>query len=66
MVGRLCCVVVLLFIATAIAAQQIILSKKDHVYAGINGSEIAVITPPPTDTTAPTAPTLNSPTIDFT
>jgi chitodextrinase len=30
--------------------------KKDHVYAGPGGREIAIITPPPTDQTAPSAP----------
>jgi hypothetical protein len=40
--------------------------KKDHVYAGPGGPEIAIITPPATDATAPSAPTLNLPTTGMT
>ena len=51
------CVILLLIFATSWAvAQQTIFWKKDHVYFGPGGKEIAVVTPAPTDQTAPTAP----------
>jgi hypothetical protein len=31
--------------------------KKDHIYNGASGAEIAIVTPLPSDQTAPTAPT---------
>jgi hypothetical protein len=53
-------IVVLLAVSTSIAGGQTIYWKKDHVYAGPNGPEIAIITPPTTDTTAPSAPSIQS------
>lgn len=49
------CVVVTAITAVSAAAQTGYW-KKDHVYAGAGGPEIAIITPLPTDQTAPTAP----------
>jgi hypothetical protein len=56
----------LIMICATVSAQQTLYWKKDHAYAGPNGPEIAVITPPTTDATAPSAPTLNSPTTGMT
>lgn len=50
-------VVCFLFAAACLEAQQTIFWKKDHVYNGPGGKEIATITPAPSDQTAPTAPT---------
>lgn len=47
---------ILLFASTAFG-QQTISWKKDHIYNGPGGKEIAIVTPAPTDQTAPTAPT---------
>src|SRR5438309_1298735 len=47
---------VLFLIATSAAAQQTIYWKKDHIYFGPGGKEIAVFMPAPTDQTAPTVP----------
>jgi hypothetical protein len=63
--GKLFGISLIVMCATGFA-QQTIYFKKDHVYAGPGGPEIAIITPPPTDTTAPSAPTLSSPTPHFT
>jgi len=54
---RTCAVVagLTLLIVSQVGAQQIYW-KKDHVYAGPGGKEIAIITPPPSDKTVPTAP----------
>src|SRR5947209_2611844 len=35
---------------------QTIYFKKDHIYAGAEGKELAIVTPPTTDATAPTTP----------
>lgn len=37
-------------------AQTTLYLKKDHIYAGVGGGEIAVVVPAPSDSTAPTAP----------
>jgi len=37
-------------------AQTTIYWSKDHIYAGADGKEIAIVTPPSSDTTAPTVP----------
>jgi endoglucanase len=53
------CALVLLWVVVfcAIAeAQTTIYWKRDHVYAGPGGGEIAIITPPTSDSTAPGAP----------
>ncbi len=50
-------VFILLSIATTAFAQQTIYFKKDHIYNGPGGKEIAVMMPTPTDQTAPTGPT---------
>src|SRR5436853_4273249 len=50
------CLLLLLFITTSIGAQQTIFFKKDHIYAGPSGKEIAVVMPLPSDQIAPTAP----------
>jgi hypothetical protein len=47
----------LLLLPLAISAQQTIYWKKDHVYAGAGGPEIAVLTPVPSDQTVPNVPT---------
>jgi len=47
-----CCFVLL--VAVDVAAQQTIFFKRDIIY--VNGREIAIVTPAPTDQTAPTAP----------
>ena len=50
---------VLLWVMAACAvgeAQTTIYWAKDHIYAGPGGGEIATVTPAPSDTTAPTAP----------
>ena len=49
-------VLLLLLAAASADAQQTIYWKKDHVYAGPGGKEIAIVTPAPADQTAPTAP----------
>jgi fibronectin type 3 domain-containing protein len=54
---RTCCVLVLLLVGTSAAAQQTIYFKKDHIYLGAGGKEVAVLTPSPSDQTAPTVPT---------
>src|SRR5213593_4839974 len=46
----------LLLIATSAGAQQTIYFKKDHIYAGPGGKEIAVVTPVASDAVAPAAP----------
>ena len=45
----------------ASAGQQTIYWKKDHVYAGPGGPEIAIVTPLTADQTAPTAPVSKRP-----
>ena len=52
-------VLLLLTISTSIAApqSQTIYFKKDHIYAGPGGPEIATVTPLPSDQTAPSVPT---------
>jgi hypothetical protein len=68
MFRRTCWIAALAVLASSASAQTIYW-KKDHVYAGPGGPEIAVITPTPTDTTAPTAPTaptLSVPTTGYT
>lgn len=58
MLRRLACVVLLIAMTgTVFAQQQTIYFKKDHIYNGPNGKEIAVVMPQPTDQTPPTAPT---------
>src|SRR5262245_42692711 len=52
----LLCVIVLV-VTIGAEAQQTIYWKKDHIYAGPGGGEIAIVTPPPSDQTAPSAPT---------
>jgi len=49
--------VVFLTVAFAIHAQTPVYWKKDHIYAGPGGKEIAIVTPPPSDTGVPTTPT---------
>src|SRR5437667_8924350 len=49
-------ILLLLLAAASADAQQTIYWKKDHVYAGPGGKEIAIVTPAPADQTAPTAP----------
>jgi hypothetical protein len=46
-----------LSLSATMVAQQTIYWKKDHIYAGADGKELAIVTPPTLDTTAPTAPT---------
>src|SRR2546425_1962170 len=46
---------ILLFCAAA-QAQQTIYFKKDHIYNGPGGKEIAIVTPLPSDQTVPGAP----------
>src|SRR5438132_1096537 len=53
---RMFLLVSLLSIASSTVAQQSIYWKKDHIYNGPGGTEIAIVTPAPSDTTAPTAP----------
>ena len=43
-------------IATSLGAQQIYW-KRDHIYRGPGGKAIAIVTPLPSDQSAPTAPT---------
>jgi endoglucanase len=43
-------------IASSALAQQTIYWKKDHIYNGPGGKEIAIVTPLPSDQTVPTAP----------
>jgi hypothetical protein len=50
-------VLLLLTASTSSAAQQTLYFKKDHIYAGVGGPEIGVVTPAPADQTAPSAPT---------
>src|SRR5437870_5726124 len=51
------CLCMLILAATAAPqAPQTIYWKKDHIYSGPGGKEIAIVTPPPVDQTAPTAP----------
>src|SRR5437870_66685 len=51
------CVVLLLIFATSWAvAQQTIFFKKDHIYFGPGGKEIAVVMPVSTDQIAPSVP----------
>lgn len=57
MLRRRYALAVVFLIATSAAAQQTIYWKKDHIYFGPGGKEIAVVMPPPTDQTAPTVPT---------
>ncbi|HEY2381430.1 MAG TPA: fibronectin type III domain-containing protein [Terriglobia bacterium] len=52
----MCWVVLFMSVAASISAQTIYW-KKDHIYNGPGGKEIAVVMPQPTDQTAPTAPT---------
>jgi chitodextrinase len=54
MLRRVCCFLLLMSIAQSLSAQ--VYWKKDHIYNGPNGKEIAVVMPQPTDQTAPTAP----------
>jgi fibronectin type 3 domain-containing protein len=56
MFRRTCWVLVGIFVAASLSAQTIYW-KKDHIYNGPGGKEIAVVMPQPTDQTAPTAPT---------
>ena|SRR5437899_690819 len=57
MLQRVSCVILLIVLAASLAnAQQTIFWKKDHVYFGPGGKEMAVVTPAPTDQTAPTTP----------
>ena len=57
MLQRVSCVILLIVLAASLAiAQQTIFWKKDHVYFGPGGKEMAVVMPAPTDQTAPTAP----------
>src|SRR5438094_5411740 len=56
---------VLTAMSTEIAPQTIYF-KKDHIYAGPGGPEIAIVTPAPTDQTAPSAPTLSQGTVTAT
>ena len=44
------------FISLEMKAQTTIYWKRDTIYAGPGGGAIATVTPPPSDTTAPTAP----------
>jgi hypothetical protein len=46
-----------LLVGTTTLAQQTIYFKKDHIYSGPGGNEIAIATPLPSDQTAPGAPT---------
>ena len=46
----------LLLVEASASAQQTSYWKKDHIYAGPSGKEIAIVTPLPGDQTAPTAP----------
>ena len=48
--------VFVVFLTSAAMAQQTIYFKKDHIYAGPGGKEIAIVTPLPLDQIAPTAP----------
>ena len=52
----LCAVLVTVVVTSSAIAQTTIYWKKDHIYAGPGGKEIAIVTPPPSETTAPTAP----------
>jgi fibronectin type 3 domain-containing protein len=56
MLRRVCWVGLLMSVAVSAIAQTIYW-KKDHIYNGPSGKEIAVVMPQPTDQTAPTAPT---------
>lgn len=47
----------LLLVSAFVQAQTTIYWSKDHIYAGAEGKEIAIVTPPSSDTTAPTTPT---------
>lgn len=51
-----CWLLLALSMTTSISAQQTIYWRKDHIYAGPGGKEIAVITPAPADQTSPAAP----------
>src|SRR2546425_13022625 len=53
---RACWLVLAVLVSTSVGAQQTIYFKKDHIYNGPGGKEIAIVTPAPTDQTAPTAP----------
>src|SRR5262249_51524931 len=52
----LTCSFIFVVLLTTTAAGQTVYWKKDHIYAGLGGKEIAIVTPTPTDQTAPTAP----------
>jgi chitodextrinase len=56
MFRRTCWIAAVLAVASSAAAQQQIYWKKDHLYAGPGGKEIAVATPVPADQTAPSTP----------
>jgi len=57
MLQRVSCVILLIVLAASLAiAQQTIFWKKDHVYFGPGGKEMAIVMPAPTDQTAPTTP----------
>ncbi len=56
MLRRACWLMLLLPIAATLSAQQIYW-KKDHLYNGPGGKEIATVAPAPSDQTAPSAPT---------
>ncbi len=55
MLWRACCFVLGIFVATSALAQTIYF-KRDHIYNGPGGKEIAVVPPAPSDQAAPTAP----------
>jgi chitodextrinase len=59
--------VLLISMSVSAFGQTTIYWKKDHIYNGPGGKEIAVVMPQPTDQTAPTPPTLgSSPTVTAT
>src|SRR2546422_4834200 len=53
---RACWLVLAVLVSTSVGAQQTIYFKKDHIYNGPGGKEMAIVMPAPTDQTAPTAP----------
>lgn len=55
MIRHLACLAVFLVVAISASAQTIYW-KKDHIYNGPSGKEIAIVSPAPSDQTVPTAP----------
>ena len=59
MLRAACWVLCPLFLAEVSYAQ--VYWRRDHIYSGPGGTEIAVVMPPPTDQIAPSTPTMLGP-----